>query len=188
MKKNFIFEELVDPSSLTATFTSLDMSAIKNVKTDNQLLTDINSAAKQRNQTVSLGNSTGNSVEITKISDTGTPSIPEISALSDNAAADLNSPYNRVKYFVDILKTKGYVINWGNGKMTITKTKTDNKVTKPEIEKDDNQPKDFSSAQSVLTSILSPSVSALNLLKNKKSTKNESMVKEEINRIKQLMK
>ena len=67
-------------------------------------------------------------------------------------------------------------------------TKTDNKVTKPEIEKDDNQPKDFSSAQSVLTSILSPSVSALNLLKNKKSTKNESMVKEEINRIKKLMR
>ena len=183
MKKNFIFEELVDPSSLTTTLSRLDTSSIKNIKTDDGLLKDIQSAAEERKMMVTISTSTGNSVGITKFSD-GKNNNMLVSNLSDDVNPE--SDYSRVKYFTNLLKNKGFIINWDNGKMTITKT--DDKVTKPEIEKVNNRPTDFSNAQSILTSVLSPSVSALNLLKNKKSTKNESMVKEEINRIKQLMK
>lgn len=185
MKKKFIFEELVDPSSLT--LNNLDMSAIKNIKTDNKLLTDINETAGKLITKVTINKSTGNSVEITNF----VYNAPQYNLVVINVKDDLtlktDSDYNRVKYLTDDLKKKGYTVNWSIG-TNITITKTDDKVTKPEIEKVNNQPTDFSNAQSILTSVLSPSISALNLLKNKKSTKNESMVKEEINRIKQLMK
>ena len=189
MKKKFIFEELVVPSTLTD-LKNLNLSAINNNQTDKKLLEDINSAAKQRNQTVSLGNSTGNSVEITKISDTGKPPIPEISDLTNNAAADPDSPYNRVKYFVDILKTN-YTINWDYNKMVIT-TKTDstnpNSVTTVNTT---NKPNDLSGAKAIFSALTSNTIGQLvpsALGKKAKEVETESIVTEEINRIKQLMK
>lgn len=184
MKKIIILEELVLPSSLT-NLNRLDMSAINTVKTDNQLLTDINAAAEERKQKVTIGNSKGNSVGIIKFSDGDNPNML-VSSLSDDVTP--KSDYSRVKYFTDILKSKGYIINWANGKMTITKS--DDKVTKPKIDKNDTDDisPDLSGAQAMLTSMLAPSISDLNILKNKKSPKIESIVKEEINRIKKLMK
>jgi hypothetical protein len=190
MKKILISEELVDVSTLT--LNNIDTTAIKNVKTDNGLLTDINNAAKNRNQIVTIGSSNGNTVSITKFSDSVNPNI-EVSKLVEDV--NPNSDYNRVKYFTDDLKKNGYVLNstggkvitWGNGKMTISKTEKTQSVSlsgtsTPSIDTDTTE------AETLLKQMISPEVSKFNILNPMKKTKTESLVKEEINRIKQLMK
>lgn len=198
MKKNFIFEELVDPSSLT-TLKNLNLSAIKGVKTDNELLTDINDAASKQNQTVTINTSNGNSVGITNFVYLDNNYSIDVSKVKEDPK--LESDYGRVKYFTDMLKKKGYllnstgskVINWGDGKMTITKT--DDKVTKPETDKnkDEKSPEETSKyakdADNILKALTSDKIGQLSPLGSKpKEVQTESIVTEEINRIKQLMK
>ena len=185
MKKIIISEELVDPQSLT-NLKNLDMSGIKYNKTNHQLLMSINSAAEQRKQQVTLGNSTGNSVEITKISDKGIPPIPDIKDIvsDSDAVADKNSPYNRVKYFLDILKNLKDIVSWENKKIIISKIDE-----KPTSTTGTNAVRDLTAARQIFDK-LTPGVDTISSLdkKSKNLPQQESIVTEEINRIKQLMK
>jgi predicted flap endonuclease-1-like 5' DNA nuclease len=87
------------------------------------------------------------------------------------------------------------VINWNiGGIMTITKT--DDKVTKPETDKNkaEKAPEETSKyakdADNILKALTSDKIGELSPLgkKSEKSVHTESIVTEEINRIKQLMK
>lgn len=196
MKKKLISEELVDVSKLT--LNNLDTTAIKNVKTNNGLLTDIDNAAKSRNQIVTIGSSNGNTVSITKFSDSINPNM-EVSKLVEDV--NPNSDYNRVKYFTDSLKNSGYslnstgdkVITWGNGKMDISKKEEVKTEEKPKTDsKTDNenakQNDELSQAREIVKGALTPDLQSFQKIAKQKSVQTESLVKEEINRIKQLMK
>lgn len=191
MKKKLISEELVDVSTLT--LNNLDITAIKNVKTDNSLLTDIDKAVKSRNQTAVIGSSNGNSVTITKFSDSVNPNM-EVSKLVEDV--NPNSDYNRVRYFTDELKKSGYVlnstgdkvINWSGGKMTISNTKVKKDESPLSATTNTNKISDETEGDKLFNKMLSPDISKLNLLNPMSKVKTEGLVKEEINRIKQLMK